>query len=151
MSHDDERQCWLDAVKHVTPLGKTDAPQVSTHAREENLIIPHQKKRRASPSQKNRAVRQRRLKFDRIIDLHGCSLSEAQHKVKQTIIHRHNCERWFLFITGQGKKAGAEDGFRGQGVLLNHFPQWMKASSVRSHIIDFGAYGAGAYYVHVRR
>lgn len=149
MSHDDERQCWLDAVKHVTPLGK-DAHRVATHAREEGCAIPAQKKRRASMAQPKRAIRQKQLKFDRIIDLHGCSLREAQHKVKQTIIHRHH-ERWFLFITGQGKKAGADDGFRGQGVILNHFPQWMRASSVRSHIIDFGAYGAGAYYVHVRR
>ena len=150
MSHDDERQCWLDAVKNVTPMEK--ARRVSIHAREENLTIsPHKnKKRRSSSAQPKRAIRQRQLKFDRIIDLHGCSLSEAQHKVKQTIIHRHH-ERWFLFITGQGKKAGADDGFRGQGVILNHFPQWMRASSVRSHIIDFGAYGAGAYYVHVRR
>ena len=109
----------------------------------------------------NKKLKKGKIPIDKKIDLHGCSLIEAEEIFLSTV---RNCYlrnlRCILFITGKGifKKNGYDEEKTKlyYGKIRNSFEDWTRKKEVQRFILSVEQasieYGAdGAFFVYLRK
>ena len=149
------------------PIGRADmsaAEPKSTHADPRASYPPS---RAPDPARKPLGIIDRRqkrdlqkghLQIDARLDLHGCTVAEAHHRVAEFLTRaQRDGARVALIVTGKGKRATSlASGYREIGILRRQAPLWLADRRLRHVVAAFAEAeaahgGSGALYVRLRR
>lgn len=145
----------IDANNNLTKLKNTIKAKKPTHSHDFTIPIPPLRTQNLAIgdlSTLNRAqaerMRKGRLTIEQKLDLHYCTLDQAEKKLKTFL---YNCYqqriRTVLVVTGKGKE--------GTGAIRTHIPIWLSHPETRPLILaathaTASEGGDGAYYILLR-
>jgi len=104
-----------------------------------------------------RKIRRGNLRIQESLDLHGCTVEESKDRVVRFIEKNYeNQKRLLLIITGKGKRLSVSDGWRGEGKLKKHVPEWLSSVYLSKYILWFDKAtssegGDGALMVYLKK
>jgi len=121
--------------------------------------LPHKPHNEPLDKSIERKLKQGKIAPDAVIDLHGLNQTQAHAQLNRTLSNAYNTDkRVVLVITGKGKaQSKAEDWLqKGQGILKQKLPQWVKVAPLKDIVIDAVSChakhgGSGAYYVIIKK
>lgn len=172
--NDDELKLWQEAISDVTPQGEKKQPRPQSISTPKEQPFSHHKEQQKAKSTKTNkqtgishslpkliandmrgldkkvCARIKNKNFDAIIDFHGMTVDEARDRFHHAIVNRGE-NRLFLFITGQGGRGDADEGFVLKGKIVNAFADWVNGKNARAHLLAFGKVNQGAFYVYTRK
>lgn len=100
--------------------------------------------------------RKGKMTIDGRLDLHGLTLNDAHHRVREYILLQHAAgKRCLLIITGKGSRGGSL-GEPPRGQIRQSLGHWLSAPDLKPLILSIapaqiGHGGDGAFYVLLRR
>lgn len=162
----DDQTLWQDVTKSVKPLvarkksAKALPPPKPLAEKKSVVIRPQTLKTSASAirpassgfeidRRTHDRVKRGQKKIEARLDLHGLRQEEAHDRLCVFIKKSYAAQkRMLLIITGKGE--------RGQGVLRENVPRWLKTGECSSKILTIEQAqikdgGSGAFYVFLRR
>ncbi len=153
LNQPEDKNLWGRVARTVSPL-RSGSSKPEKQEFLNMLQISDIKNIRQTPksgplfTKQDKKTRRGKVEFDRKLDLHDLTQTEAFSKLRHGIIRSFNQNhKCILVVTGKG--------LRGQGVLRQNLPNWLQHPDIRHVIAEFAPAhikhgGSGAWYVFLR-